>query len=110
MRIIFKFWHEVVWVLKEGRHNLALPSDSPRPVIVRLHRRDIVDRILKMTRNRKYDKSQLRIVPHLPQQLKQNRIKLCMIAHKKFLADNSAKIKVKSDHVEVNGVNIKDNI
>jgi hypothetical protein len=86
------------------------PNAAPRPVIVRLNRRDAVDRILKGVRSRKFDKTQPRIVPHLPEELRQNRVKLGLIAHKKFLADSNAKIKVKSDHVQVNGVKIKDNI
>ena len=84
------------------------PNDSPRPVIVWLHRRDIVEKILKATRTRKYDRSNPRVVPHLPEQLRQNRLKLGMIAHQKYVADNNAKIKVKNDHVEVNGKKVSD--
>jgi hypothetical protein len=86
------------------------PSDTPRPVIVRLHRHDVADRILKQTRSRKYDKNNPRVVPHLPEQLRQNRIKLGMIAHQRYVADNTAKIKVKSDHVEVNGQKLSDTV
>jgi hypothetical protein len=87
------------------------PDDTPRPVIVRLHRRDTVEKILKKARDQRgSDRSQPKIVPHLPEELRQQRVKLGHIAHKKWEADNNAKIKVKSDHVQVNGQKIADTV
>jgi hypothetical protein len=65
------------------------PDDSPRPIIVRLHRRDIVNKILTIAikRNPK-NRSNPKIVPHLPEQLRQARAKLGLIAHQKYIKDN----------------------
>ena len=86
-------------------------EDAPRPIIVRLHRRDIVNKILTMAikRNPK-GRSLPKIDPHLPEQLRQQRAKLGLIAHKKYVADKSCKIKMKADHVEINGEKFKDNV
>ena len=49
-------------------------------------------------------------MPHLPEELRQQRVKLGHIAHKKWEADKNSKIKMKSDHVEVNGQKITDTV
>jgi hypothetical protein len=87
------------------------PDDTPRPIIVRLHRRDIAEKILLIAKKRNpKDRTLPKIVPHLPEELRQNRAKLGLIAHKKHVADSNAKIKMKADHVEVNGEKFQDTV
>jgi hypothetical protein len=87
------------------------PDDTPRPIIVRLHRRDTVNKILTMAiKHNPKGRFQPKIVPHLPEQLRQSRAKLGLIAHKRYLADHKVKIKMKTDHVVINGEKIKDNV
>jgi hypothetical protein len=85
-------------------------DDAPRPAIVRLHRRDLVEQILRNAFKNRPGKNQPRIVPHLPEPLRQQRAKFGTIGSKKYTADKNAKIKVKDDHVLVNNVKIKDNV
>jgi hypothetical protein len=83
---------------------------NPRPVIVRLHRRDTTESILKMASKSKTPRDQPRIVPHIPEQMRQQRAKYGAIAHKKYLIDSSATIKVKDDHVVINNEKIRDDV
>ena len=89
------------------------PNATPRPVIVRMHRREAVDEILRAARpppGTQTGKNALRIVPNLPEALRMQRAKLGKIAHNMYTRDNSAKIKVKKDYVEVNGTKISDDV
>jgi RNA-binding protein YhbY len=82
------------------------PDAKPRPVIVRLHRRDVVERILRIKRpapNRTPGTSSPRIVPNLPEPLRQRRAKLGAIANRYYETNQGSKIKVKENHVLVNG-------
>ena len=50
-------------------------EDSLCPIIIRLHRRDVVDCILKIAGKNRTERNQPRIVPHIPEQLRQQRAK-----------------------------------
>jgi hypothetical protein len=101
----------------EALYRKGPPRDDtdarPRPVVVRLHRRDVVDRILQTIRpkpGKKGNRNAPRIVPHLPEPLRQKRAKMGAIAHSYYERDKSCKIKVKDDHVMINGQKITDDV
>jgi hypothetical protein len=85
---------------------------APRPVIVRLHRSDVAEKIIKMAKNKgqSQNRKAIRILPNLPEQVRQQRNKLGTIAHRTYLKDSKANIKVKSDHVLVNNQKIRDEV